>query len=305
MSRRRARWAVRGVLAALLLAGAAGAQVPAAGAAAPTAVDREALVQQPRPFGYVIGDVLEQRILLDADGQELEPVAFPGRERLGAWFERRAARIDRDVEDRRWLVVEYQLINVQPTLAVVSLPAWRLVLKGASPAALRVPAWPVSLTPLTPREAFDAGALGELRPDRGPPLPARAPILRLVRWSAVALALELVAWLAWWWWRNRRADARLPFARAVRQLRSLDDASPQAWQVLHVAFDRAAGRALHVGTLAALFDHAPHLAAERAHVERFYQQSATLFFGSGLPPNAVSPRALAAALQRIEKRHEP
>src|SRR5690606_18252838 len=53
----------------------------------------EATVQQPRPFGYFIGDILTQRVLLEAAGRELEPT-LPRAERVGIWFERRPARIE-------------------------------------------------------------------------------------------------------------------------------------------------------------------------------------------------------------------
>ena len=298
MSRRAAAGRAGLALAACLLLGGAAGQGGAASA------ERDAQVVQPRAYGYVLGDVLEQRVLLESEGRRLEPAAVPVRERIGAWFERRAARIEADAAGRPWLVVQYQVFNVQPNLGLVQLPPWRLALKGDAPAALRVPAWPVSLAPMTPREGFDDYALGALRPEREPSLPDRHERVLALRWSALALALELLAWLGWWRWRNWRAAQRLPFARALRQLRGLDEASPQAWQVLHGAFDRAAGRALHLGSLPALFERLPYLAAARAAIERFYQQSALLFFGAGLPPDALSVRALAVQLQRLERSHE-
>jgi len=299
VSRRAAAGRAGLALAACLLLGDAAGQ-----GAAVAPAERDAQVVQPRAYGYVLGDVLEQRVLLESDGQRLEPAALPVRERIGAWFERRAARIEADTAGRRWLVVQYQVFNVQPNLGLVKLPPWRLALKGNAPVALRVPAWPVSLAPMTPREGFDAEALGALRPEREPSLPDRHERVLALRASALALALELAAWLCWWRWRNWRAAQRLPFARALRQLRGLDEASPQAWQVLHGAFDRAAGRALHLGSLPALFERVPYLAAARAAIERFYQQSALLFFGAGLPPDALSVRALAVQLQRLERSHE-
>ena len=67
---------------------------PEAGNAAPAP---NAIVEQPRPFGYVVGDVLTQRILLQVEGHGFEPAALPRAERVGVWLERRTPqnRIDR------------------------------------------------------------------------------------------------------------------------------------------------------------------------------------------------------------------
>jgi hypothetical protein len=36
-----------------------------------------ATVEQPRPFGYVVGDLLAQRVLLELNGRPFEPAALP------------------------------------------------------------------------------------------------------------------------------------------------------------------------------------------------------------------------------------
>ena len=51
-----------------------------------------AVVQQPRPFGYALGDTLTQRILLGPAGQEFQPAALPPAERAGLWFARQIGR---------------------------------------------------------------------------------------------------------------------------------------------------------------------------------------------------------------------
>ena len=59
---------------------------------------------------------------------------------------------------------------------------------------------------------------------------------------------------------------------------------------------------MHAGTLAALFERAPHLKVLQPQIERFYAQSAGLFFGGGLPADPVSPQALCRRLRRLERR---
>ena len=135
----------------------------------------EATVEQPRPYGHVVGDILTQRVLLLRDGQDFEPAALPAPGRVGAWLERRAPRVTTAADGRRWLSVEYQLINSPQALRVVTLPAWQLKSRDAAP-TLAVAEWYVSVAPLTPRDSFNRGPLSELRPDRPAPIAATAKI---------------------------------------------------------------------------------------------------------------------------------
>lgn len=268
-----------------------------------------AIVQQPRPFGYVLGDTLAQRILLQSGGHNFDPVALPPAERAGLWFARRSSRIDLAEDGHRWLVVDYQLINAPQGLITVSLPSLTLKSKVGNN-VLSVPEWPISISPLTPRAAFAKGGLQELRPDHAAPtLPTRALRRQLEIWSG-AFALTVVIWLAWWLVRSLRANANQPFARALRAIRSSGDDNEAAWVALHRAFDTTAGRSLQPSTLSALFKQAPHFEPERAAIEEFYSESSRRFFGAGSRPTnttrseAWSLRPLCASLRRIEKQHE-
>jgi mxaA protein len=96
-----------------------------------------------------------------------------------------------------------------------------------------------------------------------------------------------------------------PFARALREMRRMDETTPEAWQALHRAFDRTAGRVTQTETLPTLFQRAPQLQPLRREIERFFAQSSERFFGAGLSNEPLSVRALCGELRRIEKQHEP
>ncbi len=270
--------------------------VIAAAAPAPAAV----VVEQPRPFGYVLGDILTQRILL-----EFEPAALPPLERAGLWFTRRASRINPAEDGRRWLVIEYQLINAPQILMTVNLPSVSLKPKAGS-GELLVPEWPVSVAPLTPRTAFAKGGLQELRPDHPPPLLPTLPLRRRLDVWSVAFVLVVLSWVGWWTWRHLRASANQPFARALRMIRHEGEDGAAAWLAMHRAFDSTAGRTVQLSTLPALFERAPQLQSQRAAIEHFFAASSQRFFaGASTSQDETSVRALCIALRRIEKRHEP
>lgn len=264
----------------------------------------EAVVEQPRPFGYVLGDTLVQRVLLQVSGRAFMPASLPPAERAGLWFSRRSSRIERSPDGRQWLVMDYQLINAPQALMTVSLPPVALKSSGGAE-PLAVPEWTVSIGPLTPRTVFAKGGLQQLRPDRVPPPAQTGGLERGLAASVAAFLLVMLAWAAWWLWRQVRAAANQPFARALHRIGRGDENRPEDWMEVHRAFDRTAGQALQPGTLGVLFVKAPHFAAERAAIEEFFQHSSRRFFaGSELPPAGLSLRRLCTSLRRIEKRHE-
>lgn len=269
---------------------------PSAAPAAPVAT-----VEQPRSFGHLLGDVLSQRVRLP-DGHDVDAAALP-LDRVGLYLERRALRVERDDAGRRWLVIEYQVVNSPRTLLPASLPALTLA-TAAGP--LQVPAWPVSIGPLTPRATFDQGALQALQPDRSAvPVPDDGQRRRLTA-SLAALAALLAAWGGWWAARNLYEARRLPFARAWRELRRTEADSAEAWRVLHRALNTSAGHVVHGGTLPRLLAESPQLSPLAPQLEAFFRQSEQRFFAgtAGAAGPAPSLHALARALRDVERRHQ-
>ena len=256
-----------------------------------------AVVEQPRPFGYVVGDVVTQRVLLVVGGHAFAPAVLPKAERVNVWLERRPARIESLPDGQRWLALDYQLINAPQSLTSVNLPAFELQ-DASDGATLRIPEWPISVNALT------SGGPVELRPDRAAPAIATAPIRRQIAIWSSAFLLVVAAWLGWLAWRNWRDAAARPFARALHEMRHLDGSAPEAWRALHRAFDQTAGRVVQTATLPALFERVPQLQSLRPEIEQFFAQSRKLFFGGGLPAERISARALCTRLRRIEKRIE-
>jgi mxaA protein len=261
-----------------------------------------AVTEQPRPFGYVVGDLLTQRVLLQRDGKPFLPAALPLPARLGVWFQRRAAHVETAADGRRWLVVDYQVVNAPTAVEAVRLAAWDL--PGAD-GVLRVPAWDLTVAPLTAAASAPGQAL---RPDRPAPSRDAAGERRRLMSLATALGACVLAWLGWIAWRARLARRSQPFARALHEMNarpsSSDAAQPR--RILHAAFDRAAAQVVRSANLPRLFERAPHLVPLRARIETFFAQSEALFFaGPHSPPHEVEPApALCRDLRRLERAAE-
>lgn len=261
----------------------------------PADAARRATTVQPRPFGHVIGDVITQRILLP---KGFEPAVLTP-QRVSIWLERRGSRIETTPDGARWLLVDYQVMNAPPSLASIILPAWNLASKDET--KLHVPAWTVSVGSMIPESMMPT--LEQLRPDRAAPAVPTASARLGLRLALTGLAITLLGWLGWTRWRDARERANLPFARALHEMRHLDDTAPEAWQALHRAFDRTAGRVVQLETLPTLFQRAPHLRPLDSDIERFFSQSSARFFGGGLREEPVSTHALCRALRRLEKQY--
>ena len=259
-----------------------------------------AVVEQPRPFGHILGDVITQRVRLKAADAHFTPADLPTAQRINVWFERRKPRIETTSDGTRWLAVDYQVINTPQTLAAVTLPAWTL--KSSTGATLTVPAWPISIAALTPVSSAAPGVIRELRPDRAAPTIDTGLVTQtLIAWTAACM-FTLAAWFGWVQQRNYRDRLNKPFARAWQEIQTMDETAPEAWQALHRAFDRAAGRVVQPETLPLLFAQAPHLAALHLPIEQFFTQSSERFFGKAELAHPLSVRALCRELRQVEKR---
>lgn len=262
-------------------------------------ISEAALVEQPRPFGHVLGDVITQRVLLEAANADFTPAQLPSAQRISVWFERRKPTIEAASNGRRWLRVDYQIINTPQILETVSLPGWTL--ESSTGAKLKIPAWPISIAALTP-VASASRMTGEIRPDRAAPTIDTERISRqLMIWTA-AFLLALAAWCGWVQQRNYRDRSNKPFARAWHEIEQMDESAQETWQVLHRAFDRAAGRVVQTETLPLLFAQAPHLADLRVRIELFFKQSSERFFGEATVEHQLSVRALCRELRQLERR---
>lgn len=274
-----------------------------------------ASIDPPRGFGHTIGDVVTERVLLAAAGREVRNVEPPSSGRIDLWLERRPARVETDREGRRWLVLDYQIVNAPRSLTQIALPALSLRTRGGD--LLQLGAWPITVGPIisdavaAPVDIDSAGAgvaqivaAGQgreptalssaspaMQPDRGAsPIPL-SPIVWRIGYALACLLSTLACWLAWWIWRNHRDAAQLPFARGWRRMRSLcasrapaDADADAAWHIVHRALNETAGQVINMHSLSRLFAHAPWLLPMQPELESFYERSDARFFAVSSEP---------------------
>jgi mxaA protein len=266
-------------------------------------------ISQPRPFGYVVGDVARQSVVVHAPGHVLAEDALPKPGRVSASLERTRADVVRTTDGWR-LVLEYQFINAPREIQTLFLPGVTFVLRaGDKTVEENIAEWPVTLSPLTPQTVLARAGLDETRPDTPPLRTDTRPIVyRLTAYALVAGSLALI-WASWyfgWSWRGRHPRH---FARAARELRALSE-PPEgrhraALRVLHRALDRAAGSTLFASGLDDFIAARPHFAPARAEIAAFFARSQRAFFAGAATPahdeELARVHVLVAQLARLER----
>ena len=297
----------RARMALLLLAAAMLASCPA------LAQLRSVDLYAPRPFGYVIGDVLAltAEIALDAP-YVLDPASLPQPRPLDYWLDLCDVRLkDHGIEDgaRRYtLDLVYQTFYAPLEPRRLAIPGVALsAVDGERRVAVNVPAWSFLMSPLREIISTAPGQAMALRPDVAPqPIPTAATMRRLIAALGLALAAFLaLAWQKGWGPFGRRRSR--PFARAARAiaapLTSTQDTPSYcgALLALHRAFDATAGRGVFAEDLPAFLEAHPAFCAVEAEVRRLFAASRRTFFGDD-PQGAqreLPPLELVAISRRL------
>ena len=288
----------RGLASALLVA-AAGVS-PLAGAAV-----EKLEMTTPRPFGYVIGDIIEHRISLVLDpGFGLDPDSIPEPGRATRWLAVNESELESDERDgttRHSIRLRYQIVNAAESVIGAGTPPLSLRILGpGGDLPVVIPSWGFTFGPVVTPEDRIAGRAPSLRPALPPP-PFETDA-RAVRVAGLGLlALVLVVLIV----RDRlagrfAAPSARHFDRAWRRLRrrptgsSPTESVTEALSEVHAAFNATAGRAVFQHDLARFFVEHPRFEPVRTPIEAFFAESGKLHYGC----NEAAPDT-GPSLQRL------
>jgi mxaA protein len=301
------RAAFPGLAFVMLLTGGAAAEI------------RAVHTEEPRAFGYFLGDTLERRVEIETGPQdEIVPASLPRTGASNYWLELRSIEnVSSSRGDTRLLSLKlvYQTFYAPIDPRKVTIPTTEITVRGPNGnETATIPPFTFLMSPI--REIFPekSGETAEsfLRPDAMPEM-RRSGTLRTgalaLALLSVGLLLLLARDLAWWPFSRRPAR---PFSRAVREVGTAlgkgagDTGYREALLALHRAFDRAAGQRLFASDVETFFSDHPEHTQTRAGIERFFAASRAVFFGEAprqgrtdLPPTEL--RQLVVDLARQER----
>ncbi len=262
----RAWAAVLGLLSAMTLAGTA------------HAATLQAATEEPRAFGYQVGDVVQRRITVEVpEGLALDENSLPRPGARGTALELRALR-----RSGNEIELDYQIFLSPAEARTLEMPSFTLRYEGVPRAQeLRIESWPVTVAPLVQVEVSPRMGLGELQPDMAPPLfDTQARGWRLLAYAALLAALS--AYLAFvylglpWWGAQRR-----PFALAWRQVNRNGVEWREACRRVHAALNQSAGEVLFENGVDRFTARQRAFAPVKEDIVRFLRLSQREFFEGG------------------------
>jgi len=261
----------------------------------------------PRVFGYVIGDVLVQRINLTNQEENIELAEIPELQRVGPWVQRLEATLTKDENSTTWLVMRYQVINSPFEPQEVALPA--LSLSTTSGKTIEIAAQPFSLMPLT-LERGTENQLPFMLPNRVPNIANKQQVVKKIRYALVLLATTLLAWFIWWLVLRYRDRTKLPFTKAMQELVRLRNSSsidinnnPKAWSAIHSALNTIAGQTLSATNAQEKLRKHGWLEPHQETIKTFFKVSEQRFFNPEAKPETFDLFKFCQSLNRAEKHH--
>lgn len=265
----------------------------------PALAQIEVGVENPREYGWWLGDMLEQRLVVTLpEGATLDTASLPRPRSVTYWLDLV------EVETRETQgEVEITLIwqNFYSALEPSRREVPSSLIRFSDGTEARLPGFSFVTSPIRPILA--PSTPDQLQPDPDYRLVStRLNILGLgLSTTGLMLSVGLLAFHQAWWPFHRRA-AR-PFTRAARRIASMRGADAGALrQVLHRAFDAAFGRVLISAELGRFLDDRPQFRSLETRLARFFETSNDAFFGRGgsqdLPGEIAALARDLAALER-------
>jgi mxaA protein len=242
--------------------------------------------EDPRPFGYVIGDELSRRIEIDAPSTYiLQADSLPRLGRVDAWLELRKINMTKKSfgdSTRHTLDLQYQIMNSPDSVKTHSLYKLLIIFNYLnSPRSAEITDAPFTVSPITPEYVLARAGLEEMRPDQSAPLISASAHYWRLGVAALALAGVLLSLVYMQWGMPFLRRHNGPFARAWRDIKKLGDVDkPAALRRLHRAFDETAGVSIFPQHLPEFFSRHPAFIDLQQDTHTFFDASRGAFFSS-------------------------
>ncbi|WP_231886518.1 nonribosomal peptide synthetase MxaA [Methylomonas methanica] len=245
---------------------------------------RDFQLQTPRPFGYVIGDTIRHRIVVETrSGMALERSSLPAQGRLNRWLQLNDVSVtEQDGSDGKQYQIDllYQQFYAPLEVKELSIPGFMLRFQQHGQTLEQpVAPWPFTVAPLRELVVRQDQHGEYMRPDQAPTLlDDNAVVQRLL--VALTLALGIALRLAWLYGYLPGLPKRSVFKRAQRKVQNLGlQQLPQALSALHAAFNGLHGKPVFLHKLAEFYQSHPEYRSIADELAWFFDYSNRYFFG--------------------------
>lgn len=242
-------------------------------------------LQAPKPFGYVIGDEIHHRILVDSrHGISLNKDSLPPLGALNRWLYLKAAKVTVQAEgdaDRTVLELTYQVFYSPLEVKMLKIPGFTLRFQQYGKSIEQsVPEWHFTLSPLHELAIRKDEGQVYLRPDAAPDIINVEPFLARVYISLSALLLS-VLYLVFRYGLLPWQRGRSVFKRASREMARLSiNDFDKALNILHHALNTANNKPLFKQDLPGFYQRKPQFQRVAQELDWFFNCSSLYFFAN-------------------------
>lgn len=206
-------------------------------------------VQTPRPFGYVIGDKITQRILVEVRKDvELQYSSLPAKGTINRWLNLNKVKINKQKSNDDWhyqIDLTYQVFYAPLEVKMLDLPAFTLQFKQfGNTVKQNVPVWHFTSAPLRELAIRKDNGIEYMRPDQTAPLIDNSAVTtRLMIFSVIACLIA--GYLAWLYGLLSFLPKYQIFKKPTRQLAKLTEGDEEKMlNIFHHALNKLNGKPL-------------------------------------------------------------
>jgi mxaA protein len=253
---------------------------------------RDVEVEQPRTFGYVVGDVFKHQVQITLDDPwKLALDSMPKNGRIGIWLERHLSQFTEQRISggtRYQFDFDYQIFNTAQQSVEVFTPQIELsMVNGDKQIPVFIHEWGFTVAPVTRDDAHQSMDYLELQPASKPVRRNTDGAYKLLIAGSAGLLFSLAVFGYIFGKLPGVKRTNGPFARTLSQLKVLQKKQPepeiyqQALRQVHRAFNETAGQVVLSEDLDQFFIRQPGHTPLREPIEQLFGHSRNLFFESG------------------------
>jgi mxaA protein len=248
-------------------------------------------IQKPRLFGYYIGDVISDYVIVTVEpGFALKAASLPAPGPLNSWLNLKTLSANEEAAQnggRHYrLKLTYQTFYDPLEPRWLKIPAFRLIFdKGDTSATVDVPEWSFLSSPIREVSPHESKDNTYIQPDVPPDQEDLGPRWRWLCGAGVATLISYLVFAYGRAWVPFRLRPERPFTKTARLLRGLtrnntgEDTYRQALMLLHLAFYKTDHRAVLADDLQVFLSIHPRFRAAEADISKFLAASRRTFFG--------------------------
>jgi mxaA protein len=259
-------------------------------------------VETPRPFGYVNGDEIPQRIVIETrSGITLQTGGLPAKGQISRWLNLNQVTVKQS--GRRYQIdLLYQVFYAPLEVKSLTLPGFTVQFsQGEKSIGKNIPAWTFTLSPLRELVVRQTEQGEYMRPDSPPPLLANTQALYSLAIS-LTVAVLIATYLGYLYGCFPGMSRRTVFKRALRKLAGLSKTDmEQALTLVHHALNTLNGQPLFSNRLSQFYLSNPQYLKVSSQLTWFFNFSNRYFFSVGMIVVAQDLQQLKDFCERCRK----